>query len=117
MNDILRKGSKWLSNKMQSCTSTDIVYIRNGESKTIPAIFGQTKYERSDDYGMKTGSFLSDFLIRLKDLEVYPEQGDRIIADGREYEVLELGQEGCWRWSDPYGIRMRVHTKLIGEMS
>lgn len=98
------------------CASMDIVYLHEGESKNIPAIFGQTKYERSDDYGMKTGAFLNDFLIRFRDLKIYPEQGDRIIADSREYEVLELGQEGCWRWSDPYGIRMRIHTKLIGDV-
>ena len=100
---------------MQSCASTEVVYSHSGESKTVPAIFGQTKYERSDDYGIKTGAFLSDFLIRIKDLGFYPVQGDRIIADSREYEVLELGQEGCWRWSDPYGIRIRIHTKLINE--
>lgn len=100
---------------MHDKASTDIQYIHMGEEKTIPVIFGQTKYERSDDYGIKTGAFLNDFLIRFRDLEFYPVQGDRIIADSREFEVLELGLEGCWRWSDPYGIRIRVHTKLIGE--
>ena len=102
---------------MRSCASTDVGYLRKGESVTVPAIFGQTKYERSDDYGIKTGAFLSDFLIRFQDLGFYPEQGDRVIADGHEYEVLELGQEGCWRWSDPYGIRMRIHTKMIGDVT
>lgn len=98
------------------CASENVQYIRNDSEKEVPAIFGQTKYERSDDYGMKTGAFLNDFLIRFRDIQFYPEQGDRIIADNREYEVLELGQEGCWRWSDPYGIRMRIHTKLIGDV-
>ncbi len=100
---------------MNSCASENVLYIRNGLEKTVPAIFGQTKYERSDDYGLKTGSFMHDFLFRFSDLEFYPEQGDHIIANSKEYEVNDFGQEGCWRWSDPYGIRMRVHTKLIKE--
>lgn len=100
---------------MRNIASTDIQYIHLGEEKTVSAIFGKTKYERSDDYGIKTGAFLNDFLIRYRDLKLYPVEGDRIIANQREYEVLELGQEGCWCWSDPYGIRIRVHTKMIGE--
>ena len=103
-----------MSDKMRDCASENVLYIRNDLEKTVPAIFGQTKYERSDDYGLKTGSFMHDFLIRFSDLEFTPEQGDRIIANGKEYEVLELGTEGCWRWSDPYGIRMRIHVKEIG---
>lgn len=104
-----------MSDKMNCSVSSEIEYIHSNETKNVPATFGQTRYESASDYGMTTGAFLSDFLIRFNDLGFYPELGDRIHADGRQYEVMDLGQEGCWRWSDPYGIRMRVHTKLIKE--
>jgi hypothetical protein len=37
-----------------------------------------------------------------------------IAANGRKYEVVNLGGEGCWRWNDPYRQTYRIHTKEIG---
>ncbi len=115
MPDVLRVGLEWLASKMHDSMSSMIEYSHQGNTKNIKAVFGHTAYERADDYGMKTGAFMNDFLIRFADLGIYPEIGDRILADGRQYEVMEHGEEGAWRWSDPYGIRIRVHTKLIKE--
>lgn len=115
MHDLLRKGIQWMSRKMNACASENVVYIRDGREKTVAAILGQTEYERSDDFGLKTGAFVSDFLIEFDNLGFCPRQGDRIIAGRKEYEVLEFGTEGCWRWSDPFGVRMRIHVKQIRE--
>ena len=44
-----------------------------------------------------------------------PQAGDVIVANNRKYEVMDLGGESCWRWSDPYRMTLRIHTKDIGE--
>jgi len=28
--------------------------------------------------------------------------------------VMSLGNQGHWRWSDPYRTTMRIHTKEVG---
>lgn len=115
MTNRLRNGLQWLSAKLNECCSENVVYTQGSVIITVPALFGQTKYQTTSEFGQTTGSFLVDFLIRFADLGFYPELGDRILAEGRQYEVMELGDEGTWRWSDPYGIRLRVHTKMIKE--
>ncbi len=46
-----------------------------------------------------------------------PERGDQIIEidDGLRfiYEVLPVGNQKAWRYSDLYRLKLRIHTKLI----
>ena len=55
-----------------------------------------------------------DFIIEDGQFMFFPEKGDVIEFDGREFEVLAPNDEPVWRWSDPYHTALRVHTKLIG---
>ena len=58
---------------------------------------------------------VTDFLILATELTLgEPEAGDKIIADGRVYEVMSLAGQGHWRWSDSYRATMRIHTKDVG---
>ena len=54
-----------------------------------------------------------DFIIQADEMEFDPEPGDLILADGRLYEVMNLGGE-AWRWSDPFRTAYRIHTKDTG---
>jgi hypothetical protein len=64
-----------------------------------------------------------DYLIDTADLvlageQALPAKGDRIeeidASKKHTYEVLPLGGEQHWRYSDPYRRTLRIHTKLIG---
>ena len=70
--------------------------------------------EVSDESGLTVTGRVWDFLILADGLGFEPEPGDVIAADGRVFEVMNLGGEGCWRWSDPYRQTFRIHTKEIG---
>ena len=35
-------------------------------------------------------------------------------ADGMVFEVMSLGGQGHWRWSDPHRQTLRIHTKETG---
>jgi len=113
--DLLKQGSDWLEQMRTEHCSSQVEYRRDVQMLTVSATFGKTDYEVADDYGLKIGASIYDFLILATDLGLEPEVGDVIAANGRKYEVLDFGTEGCWRWSDPYRTTMRIHTKDIGS--
>ena len=66
-----------------------------------------------------------DYLVATADLildeqRVLPERGDVIEeTDGvavYRYEVMSLGSEPHWRYSDPYRSLLRIHTKLVATL-
>ena len=114
MMNMLADGSQWLADTMKASASSLVEYRRGEESSFVQAVFGRTEAEISDESGITINAFVNDFLILADDLADEPEAGDVIVADGRKYEVLDLGNEGVWRWSDNYKNMMRIHTKDIG---
>lgn len=112
--NMLADGSQWLADTMKASASSLVEYRRGEESSFVQAVFGRTEAEISDESGITINAFVNDFLILADDLADEPEAGDVIVADGRKYEVLDLGNEGVWRWSDNYKNMMRIHTKDIG---
>ena len=115
MADLLQQGSDWLEQMRTQHCSSQVEYRRDAQVAGVNATFGKTDYEVADDYGLKIGASICDFLILAGDLGLEPEVGDVIAASGRKYEVLDFGSDGCWRWSDPYRTTMRIHTKDIGS--
>jgi hypothetical protein len=50
----------------------------------------------------------------IQDKPIQPKYGDQIVVEGQgTYEVLDLAGAGCWRYSDPYQMTYRIHTKKI----
>jgi hypothetical protein len=93
-----------------------VEYRRPPEFWTVQATFGKTGFEVADESGLTINAQVWDFLILADALPgIEPEPGDVIAANGRRYEVVNLGGEGCWRWSDPYRETYRIHTKDIGS--
>ena len=115
MSDLLRQGSQWLGQMQSQHCSSPITYRRDQESHEVNATFGRTEYEVEDEYGLRVGAQVTDFLIPA---EVFPfdepEAGDQIVADGVVFEVMNLAGQGHWRWSNPYRQTMRIHTKEVG---
>ena len=119
MTDMMREGMKWLELQRTKHMSSPVIFKTNRgaglETFDVNATFGKTNYEIADGYGAMVGTSVIDFLILAEELQFEPDAGDVIVANGRKYEVMNLVGESCWRWSDPYRMTMRIHTKDIGE--
>jgi len=117
VGDLLRQESQWLEQRRLAHCSSQVIYRRGGQEQELGAMFGQTQYEVQDDFGLVVTAHVMDFLLAAADFAPVfgePEAGDRIIADGVAYEVMDLANQGHWRWSDPYRTTMRIHTKKVG---
>ena len=125
MGDLLRQGCQWLAGVLKQHASSQVTYSRppaDDEDEVleleIAATLGKTEYEKLDQYGLPVGATATDFLVSAADFAGTfgePQVGDRVVADGAVYEVLELPGQGCWRWTDGFGNTMRIHTKRIGD--
>lgn len=114
MTDMLQDGLTWLDSQRVAHMSSQVAYRRDPDEVTVKATFGKTDVEIADESGLTIQAQVWDFLIAAEELGLEPEPGDVIAANGRKYEVMNLGGEGCWRWSDPYRMTCRIHTKDIG---
>ena len=115
MADLFRQGSQWLEQMRTAHCSSPVEYRRPPEAWTVQATFGKTGFEVADEAGLTIHAQVWDFLILADALPgMEPEPGDVIAVNGRRYEVMNLGGEGCWRWSDSYRQTYRIHTKDIG---
>jgi hypothetical protein len=114
--DLLRSGAQWLD-QMRTRHCAAIVEYRRGETSIeIAATLGRSTYDVEDEYGIRVGMAVTDFLISSDVFPLdEPRIGDRIVADGVIYEVMPLGGEGHYRWSDPYRRTLRIHTKEVGR--
>jgi len=130
VGDLLRQGSQWLGGMLKQHASSPVTYRRpsvgSGQATELEvnATFGRTEYEVEDDYGLRVGAEVTDFLILGADVSPTfgePEAGDRIVIPSTGlgqadvvFEVMPLAGQGHWRWSDPHKITMRIHAKEIG---
>ena len=115
MANLLQQGSQWLADTLKASAASAVEYRRDAETFAVQAVFGKTDYELQDESGLTIGGFVCDFLVAAADLPWDPEVGDVIAAHARKYEVLDLGDEGCWRWTDGHQTMRRIHTKDIGS--
>jgi hypothetical protein len=116
VGDLLRQGSQWLEQQRTAHCSSPVTYRRGETEAALDATFGRTEYQVEDDFGVVVAAHVTDFLVATAEpAPVFgePQPGDRIVADGVAYEVMSLGNQGHWRWSDPYRTTMRIHTKDV----
>jgi hypothetical protein len=120
--DLLSKSSAWLEDQRKKHRTVDVTYRRGVDSVAVKATIGRTLFEQDDGAGVIVRLQVRDYLIDTADLVLageptLPAKGDRIeeIDAGQKhiYEVLPLGGEQHWRYSDPYRRTLRIHTKLI----
>lgn len=94
--------------------SVNVLYSRGEEHKAIKAIVGHTLLKVTNEYGDTLRTSSRDYIVPTTEMDLEPRPGDVIIEEGREYEVLAIKGECCWKWSDPQHTARRIHTKLIG---
>ncbi len=124
MVDLLEQGSRWLDRQRRKSMAREVVYSRGSASVTLLATIGRTEFEQTDQYGVVHRIESRDYLVTAEDLVLdgqltTPKAGDQIReSDGaatRVYAVLAPGDEPPWRWSDPYRVTLRIHTKAVGD--
>jgi hypothetical protein len=122
MTDMLRKGQEWLSSKLTEHASREVVYRRDELGAVLKATIGKSMYDQDDGEGIVTRSQVRDFLIDTQSLLLsvigsLPRRGDTIVEiDGDTtfiFEVMALGGDPPWRYSDPFRLKLRIHTKQI----
>jgi len=117
VGDLLRQGSQWLEQQRSAHCSSQVTYRRGAQEQALSATFGRTQYEGSRTTCLVVAARVTDFLVTAAAFTPVfgePQAGDQVVADGVVHEVMSLGNQGHWRWSDPYRTTMRIHTKEVG---
>ena len=122
MSDILSAGQLWLAGKLTLHASREVTYRRGNAECLVTATVGKTVAQQDSGDGLILRAEIRDYLIDTQSLQldgqlILPERGDQIIEmeDGKSltYEVLPIGNQRCWRYSDPFRWKLRIHTRLI----
>lgn len=123
MVNLLEQGLSWLNEMRVRHMAASVRYCRESHEIEVSATTAQTVVEVSRDHGLFERIESRDFLISASDLivdgnPILPSPGDRIREErggkAHIHEVMDLDGEPCFRWCDPFGITLRIHTKLIG---
>jgi len=126
--NLLEDGATWLADQMEQNVSSPVVYVRGSQQCELNASLGKTQFEVTDQAGMLQNVESHDFIFRtsemLFDTDVFiPKALDEIhvVRNGttHRYQVVRYGgvmdsTEQVYRWCDPYGKQIRVHTRYEG---
>jgi hypothetical protein len=119
------RGSAWLGSRLEALSGEPAKYRRGAadmEIVVVPCV------RQSEDYGADGAvvvatehDFKVDPTTLVIDSEVIkPQTGDLIIKTETQetFVVVPDGTENCWRWTDQFKTRIRIHTverKATGE--
>ncbi len=116
MTAIMQTANQWLADRLKDFDSETVTYSRGSQSGQAQAVIGRTVFKVEDSRNRFRLNWNGlDFLIQSADLQTaigsnIPAKHDRITrADGSIYDVEEVNGEPCYRFSDPYGIELRIH--------
>lgn len=119
---MLDEVSEFVMDELEENFAEDdqATYTTDEGSALVTLTLGQTLIDTEEEgQVIVTGSTI-DVLIRRTELEIagsyfLPEPGHQItLAGGEVLEVLEFGGSGeHFRFSDPKGVRLRIHCKLV----
>lgn len=119
---LLRRGSRWLHETLDA-DDAESVSITRGAATTsgVAARVGSTPLEVDDGDGMTITVESIDWFVaaaayRIGGAVTLPAHGDLIRrtlgSTVYVYEVLPIGSEPCFRFSDRERSRLRIHSKL-----
>jgi hypothetical protein len=123
MADLIKTGQQWEASKRKAYRSAT-VSIKRGASTTtgVTAAIGSTRLVAADSNGVMFEERVRDYIIdvadyRISGVAVEPNENDRIIDSSSgttlTFQVLPEPGGAEKRWSDPYGIAWRIHTKQV----
>lgn len=123
MTDLLQQGSAFLEDQRHKHLTRPVTYLRGSDSVHAQATVGRTVFEQQDQFGAVQRTETRDYLVRTEDLilggeRALPRAGDRVREPGGTaallYEVMSIGSEPPFRFSDPDRRTLRIHTTFIG---
>ncbi|TWU40171.1 hypothetical protein Q31b_35160 [Novipirellula aureliae] len=123
---MLHHGQSWLADKLTKHASRSVVYRRDELGVELSATIAKSEYEQDDGDGVITRAQVRDFLIDTDTLLLsiigsLPRRGDCIVeVDGDTtfiFELMSIGNEPPWRYSDPFRVKLRIHTKLVDTIT
>lgn len=124
MRDVFDTSAAWLDRQFRQHGSRTAEYRRGDRAVTVRAAVGRTNHEYDRGDGLIVRVESRDYLVDVADLAlngvpVEPQDGDQVVdADGagREvaYEVAAVAGGPCFRFTDGYRRRFRIHTKFAG---
>jgi len=121
VTDLLDIGSKWLADQRAASAASLVSYQRGEQSIQLSATPGKPIAVMSQS--AVSMAFIEDYTARdwlvssadmmLDGEQIEPQPGDKIVAGNVTWIVGAEANEKCWRFSDPYGYSMRIHTKQV----
>ena len=119
---MIQEGLDWLEEQRKVHLKRTVTYHRGAFSVEIDATVGATRFEVDDGYGTVVEQEIRDYILASSDLvldgeQVLPQRGDEIreVRGGVTYvyEVMDMGPERPYRFCDPAGKTLRIHTKHV----
>jgi hypothetical protein len=103
---------------IRSIAGDQVIYEGDAGQAIVSAVLGATRYEAEDANGVSVTAIATDFLVAVAELvidgqPVTPAPGHRITRGAEVYELMMLGDEPCFRFSDPGHTQYRLHTKQV----
>lgn len=116
MADIIQAGLGWLASQINANAGQPVTYQQGATTTPLTATLGKTDLVDTDDDANALEFRTTDFLFRAADLTLVPGPGDLIHATPNgaaiTYELLPFPNGEYYRNEDPYGVRLRVQTKI-----
>ena len=118
MADMLAAGAAWLTDRLRSSVASTVAYVRSGNTATVPATIGQSRFESQDGNGVIEQWESRDFIIKTDELPYgEPQRGDRIYEQlggvAQIYEVAAPRGVPLFHYGDAFQTCVRVHTKRV----
>jgi hypothetical protein len=119
VRNLMRRGADLVANKQAAHVAVPITYTAGPVALELRAVVGATATDNDNGDGLVVRSQVRDYLIEAADLSIdgvafEPKRGDVIDDRGQRFEVMPIGNEGAWRWSDRDNRRYRIHTRWQG---
>lgn len=115
MPNIFESGVQSLIATLQSTAGAQATYSTGAATYTITVSMAtSSKNDISTKDELHLVADERDFIVAKSQLpEVTPEPRHTITVDGTTWQVNKLGNETCWRYSDPFNALMRIHTRKL----
>jgi hypothetical protein len=98
---------------LKATAGVPVLYGRGGASYQLTAVPGRTANASEGAFGIVLeNSTQVDWIIEAADLEMTPLRGDTITRLGTVYDVLPGPSGRVADPFDPYGVGLRIHSKL-----
>lgn len=112
--NILQLAGESLAQSIIENASVDVTYTQGAIVKAIKATPTAYMADVRDTKILRLISTERDFLTTSGQLAgITPTQRDIIECNGEKWQVNNLDNTTCYRYSDPYKNIIRIHTKKI----